>query len=336
MASAHRLLFVAALAASSLPVGRSGNAALLEKCDGGGRSPPPGVLAEHSLLQAKSEHRQTAQPRREDPALAHPDVLRSQAPAGPRDGAGMPFKVAKSAASHLAARVLQGATSRLLPLAKPPAGAWLSGIPERSAELGKAPRTGSGPGMAGEGGEGDATAFEIFVVGLAGASVYVVLVCCFAFIYVKYYRTEAPEEGWPTRPAGMETQPKDTFHFRIFDCDGCCGRDLSICLCGWCCMTIRWADTLSQPKVREEGSVHGFWALLLFATFCHALDEVTVGFSWLVMLIVAVRSRQKLRAVFGLEHSTVCTYCKDCLVWCCCCPCAAVQEAREVEYLPVP
>mmetsp|Transcript_48838 Transcript_48838/g.141452 ORF Transcript_48838/g.141452 Transcript_48838/m.141452 type:complete len:228 (+) Transcript_48838:44-727(+) len=167
-----------------------------------------------------------------------------------------------------------------------------------------------------------------------GSLVYLLLVLCAAYVYAQHgYRTEALEAGSPTKPPGIEELPADNFRFGIWDCDGCCGRDCKICLCGWCCLGIRWADTVSQNKLKLGV---GFWSMLLFHAICTCMDEITLGLSMIAFLSFAIYFRQRLRAAFGLKHATCGTYCQDCLVWTFCCPCAAVQEAREVEFLPLP
>lgn len=167
---------------------------------------------------------------------------------------------------------------------------------------------------------------------LCSVTVYVLAVVTCAYIYSAWgYRTPAPEEGSPLRPTGLDASHTGSFRFGLFDCDGCCGRDLKICLCSFVCLGIRWADTLSQEKVKLG---LGFWTLVFLHTLCIGLDVLTLDISCLVFIVIAVVCRQKLRAAFGLPRGTCRTYIADCLLWTFCLPCTAAQEAREVEYLP--
>lgn len=167
---------------------------------------------------------------------------------------------------------------------------------------------------------------------LCSITVYVLAVVTCAYIYNAWgYRTPSPDEGSPLRPTGLDPSHTGSFRFGLFDCDGCCERDLKICVCSFVCLGIRWADTLSQDKVKLG---LGFWTLVLLHTLCIGLDVLTLDISCLVFIVIAVVCRQKLRAAFGLPQGTVRTYIVDCLLWTFCLPCAAAQEAREVEYLP--
>lgn len=158
------------------------------------------------------------------------------------------------------------------------------------------------------------------------ACVYIIFVCIVAVCYISMIGLqEPPAEALFTHGEGTQGD----FYFGILQFDECCGRDQRLCVCAFCCLGIRWAETLSRDKLKLG---IGFWSALLFCTGCEA-------FWWLGLPIVfvcgAVYTRQKLRATFGLEHGTPRTFALDCLAWCCCSPCAAVQEAREVEYFAV-
>lgn len=166
---------------------------------------------------------------------------------------------------------------------------------------------------------------------------YMVLVLIVAAIYVYGgFRTMDDADGGEVGSLSerfniYEAEPDKEWAYTAFDVNNCCGRDQKICLCGWCCPWIRWADTLSQDKVQ----LIGFWPALLIPLICHLLDIVTAGLSGVIFLCVAVYFRQQLRKVFGVQHGTLKTVGLDCLLWWCCCPCAAIQEARQVQYARV-
>lgn len=164
---------------------------------------------------------------------------------------------------------------------------------------------------------------------LVSAVIYALLVIIVGFAYTQIVGlAEPPAEALFERSGDHQ---KGDFYFGILQFDECCGRDQRICVCAWCCLGIRWAETLSREKVKLG---IGFWSLFLFCTVCEAF--AFLGISTVVFVLAAVYFRQKLRAAFGLEHGTGATLASDCFAWCCCAPCAAAQEAREVEYLPVP
>jgi Cys-rich protein (TIGR01571 family) len=160
------------------------------------------------------------------------------------------------------------------------------------------------------------------------AFAYVLLVCIVALAYQKLLGFQEPPAEFMFKH-GEGTGQQSDFYFKLFQCDECCGRDQRICVCAFCCTGIRWAETLSREKIKFG---LGFWSLLLFCSACEGLTFLGLTF---VFVAVAVYFRQKLRAAFGLEVGTFRTYAMDCFVWFCCAPCAAAQEAREVQYLPV-
>jgi Cys-rich protein (TIGR01571 family) len=166
---------------------------------------------------------------------------------------------------------------------------------------------------------------------IIGQTVVVLLV---AWVYSSYYRHHAAEAGSQAVVASLpkEEDLDNGFHFGLFDCENCCARDQRICLCGWCCPGIRWADTISQDKNHLKIS---FWTLLLINLVCCVFNTATLGATGVIFLIPAIYYRQQLRKLFGLKFGTFDTCCCDLLVWCFCSPCAAIQEAREVEYLPI-
>lgn len=116
------------------------------------------------------------------------------------------------------------------------------------------------------------------------------------------------------------------FGFGLFTFDNC---SVSIFLCSCCCLPIRWADTVSK---KEHPFFLNFWVALLIMAGLTALDFLGYGLPGLLALLVAVFYRQKLRTKYGLEGGAM-SLVWDILAWCCCAPCAAAQEAKQVEFV---
>eukprot|EP00913_Durusdinium_trenchii_P010667 g10007.t1 len=96
-------------------------------------------------------------------------------------------------------------------------------------------------------------------------------------------------------------------------------------------MPFRWADTM------KAAGLLGFWtALLLFMLVAHLRAAAQdygpmMGLAaWLCSTAFFTYYRQQLRALFSIKNDTM-DKVKDFTMWCCCCFCAAAQEAREVR-----
>merc|ERR1719433_519887 len=130
-------------------------------------------------------------------------------------------------------------------------------------------------------------------------------------------RRLVPVEGMvPKPPQSRQRHPED-FHFSAFETDGCCGRDLPLCLCAFACVGIRWGDTLSTAKLKLG---IGFYTCVLLHAVCFGLDPSTLGVSSLSFVTTAVVYRQKLRRLFGIHRASFGTMVKDFLLWLCCAP----------------
>jgi len=171
-----------------------------------------------------------------------------------------------------------------------------------------------------------------------GALVSLCITGLFGYLYFSYIR---PNDLAPlTRTSANIDVKRNQPHFSHGLCDTaeCCGADRCMCFFAWCCPSVRWADTLSEDKAK----LLSFWpALLIFAVLnnlrgvvCYQISAI-VGLS---LLVAVVYTRQQIRKRYQLEHGTCGTVCFDCLTWCCCSPCAIVQEARQAQLLspPVP
>jgi len=122
-----------------------------------------------------------------------------------------------------------------------------------------------------------------------------------------------------------EIPKEQDFRYGIFDCFG----DFRICICGMCCLPIRWADTVSE----EKGGFLLFSTALLLSLAIGVVMRIPMvaGLGWIASVAVGVHFRQKIREKYGLENATLPSYCEDFFAWCCCACCAVCQEARQVD-----
>lgn len=157
---------------------------------------------------------------------------------------------------------------------------------------------------------------------LIGSAVWGIMVFIFGAIYATYFTYGYPQ---------LRTEPlvtREGFSFGL--CDGySCDPDSRICCFGHFCLPIRWADTASSPKI---GFVT-FWTGLFLYTIAAALNSISYGITGLICLALAVMNRQHIRARYGMPNRTFSTFVADIAVWCCCIPCAVMQEALEVEFI---
>eukprot|EP00440_Ansanella_granifera_P032454 gb/GFBE01035214.1/.p1 GENE.gb/GFBE01035214.1/~~gb/GFBE01035214.1/.p1 ORF type:complete len:365 (+),score=101.23 gb/GFBE01035214.1/:1-1095(+) len=157
---------------------------------------------------------------------------------------------------------------------------------------------------------------------LISAGVYLSLTLVFGWIYGAYFTYEYP----PLRKEPLVT--RHGFSFGI--CDGFqCDPDSRICLFSFCCLPVRWADTASSPKV---GYIR-FWSGLFLFAILFSLNGLSYGITGLFLLILVVLNRQRIRQVYGMPNKTFETVLKDIGMWLFCIPCAAMQEAQEVEFV---
>lgn len=157
---------------------------------------------------------------------------------------------------------------------------------------------------------------------LIGGAVWGIIVLIFGAVYARYFTYGYPQ---------LRTEPmvtREGFSFSL--CDGySCDPDTRICCFGHFCLPVRWADTASSPKI---GFIT-FWTGLFLYTVAAAFNSVSYGVTGLICLGLAVMNRQHIRARYGMPNGTFSTFVADIAVWCCCIPCAAMQEALEVEFV---
>eukprot|EP00747_Dinoflagellata_sp_TGD_P068450 gnl/TRDRNA2_/TRDRNA2_155715_c4_seq4.p1 gnl/TRDRNA2_/TRDRNA2_155715_c4~~gnl/TRDRNA2_/TRDRNA2_155715_c4_seq4.p1 ORF type:complete len:340 (-),score=51.96 gnl/TRDRNA2_/TRDRNA2_155715_c4_seq4:56-1075(-) len=165
---------------------------------------------------------------------------------------------------------------------------------------------------------------ELIIIGLCG------------FLYWSYKQRKEPI------PDVMSSE--SDFHYGFFDC-GCRRRldanDLEFfvlsimnelcCCCCPCWMFARWADTASSTKLGHGSGIWGFWPLYATAMLLVVLGELSLGFTWLLVVALGVFVRHRIRKVYGIREPFAQTCLCDLLAWCCCSPCAVFQEARQVE-----
>lgn len=165
---------------------------------------------------------------------------------------------------------------------------------------------------------------------------YVILVLVVAFLWKKGGgKTPQLSEPMGTR----EAQP--AWAYGLFDCSGATGEDLPICGMACCCPIIRWADTMSNPKVatsepKAPQTGLGFWQAIGIALALVFLSPFTGGLSSLLLFSIMMYYRHKLRQIFRHSPGTLGSFCYDFWGLCCCTCCAIVQEAREVEKVMKP
>lgn len=154
----------------------------------------------------------------------------------------------------------------------------------------------------------------------------------FVFLSAVLYRTFRKHVVRAPRDPDFVRRMEGGFDADILDCTGCFGEDRLLCLCSFCCLGLRWAESFDTD---HSGGI-GFWGALFLSTACLAFtgilfDSVGIG-CYLVFVLVAVLSRQRLRKAAGLEAGSAQTLVEDCVVWSCLCCCAGAQEARQVDH----
>lgn len=126
--------------------------------------------------------------------------------------------------------------------------------------------------------------------------------------------------------------PPFGFAYGLFSMDHCFGHHSSVCICSWCCAPLRLADTYAKEPLPLIAS---FWTALVLVTTLLGLNQLTLGVSHVIFLIMAIYYRQQLRKQYGLTTGAK-AGCTDFLAWFFCPWCAIAQEARQVEFVKKP
>lgn len=165
------------------------------------------------------------------------------------------------------------------------------------------------------------TMWDITMYSLLWGVVFLIFTCVVALVYLRL--KEAP------RPELVEQQLETHgFQFGIFDTTKC---SFGLCFLSFCCCPLRWADTVSQEKLK----IISFWPALLLVASLIAFGNIPYlgGILSLVLLGVVMYFRQSIRSHYGIDRGTCMTLAEDCLCYTFCAPCLVAQEARQVEYV---
>jgi len=106
-----------------------------------------------------------------------------------------------------------------------------------------------------------------------------------------------------------------------------CHEAPKLCLCGFFCSGLPWADTMGVL------GLIGFWMGLLLWVCAVFLDSLTGGISWLFMAAVFTYFRQQIRKKFEMKNETT-DMVTDYALWVFCPCCSIVQEARQAQEVP--
>ncbi|KAJ4959988.1 hypothetical protein NE237_019898 [Protea cynaroides] len=117
----------------------------------------------------------------------------------------------------------------------------------------------------------------------------------------------------PIVPAPPRPRPQAQVPWSTGLCD--CSDDLNSCCTTCCCPCITFGriSEIIDKGSSSCGANGAIYALIMYFTACQCLYSCSY--------------RSKLRAQYNLEEGP----CADCLVHCCCEPCALCQEYRELQ-----
>jgi len=152
---------------------------------------------------------------------------------------------------------------------------------------------------------------------LAGSFVYLVAGIALAFLYNKARFRHKNAFAVAPRPEAVRN-PK-SFSFSML---GCLSTP-NICLMGFCCPCLRWADTVDRIGFLP------YWKAFFAFFILQVLYGLTWGIAPICVVALGVYYRQKFRAKYDFENGTMRSVAVDTLAWLCCQPCAIIQEARE-------
>lgn len=175
------------------------------------------------------------------------------------------------------------------------------------------------------------------ILQLRSKLVYIVFILAVALLYdtLEYRTVASGDVGVQIAEADyMRVESDSKFHDGIFQAGDCFGKDRALCFCAFFCTSIRWAHTVSQPKLQLQTS---FWAAVIASGFfsVHGMWPGSAPAIVLILFGVAmcVNFRQTLRAKSDMESGSLATVMQDILAWTFCPCCAAAQEARQVEHM---
>lgn len=159
---------------------------------------------------------------------------------------------------------------------------------------------------------------SLMAAALGGLGAFLLIACC-AFVYQKNKvdPQQPPRDGLDHSAALLD---RGDWRFGLFDCM----HTPMICVLACCFPCIRWGDTMRMAGFMS------FWAAVLIFDFLYCANSATSGLTMLIVVMIATYQRQAIRRLFGMKSGTAETA-KDCAIYCCCSPCAIVQEARQLE-----
>lgn len=153
---------------------------------------------------------------------------------------------------------------------------------------------------------------------------YFIIVMLIALIWTKCTKPGRTKFGYSDRP-----NDSGKFAYSLFSTDHCFDIHCKLLLCSWCCSPLRIADTWAKEPLPL---MKNFWVALILIACLIGLSQLSLGFTSLVFLGLAVYFRQQMRQKYGMTNNgQICFL--DCLTWWCCPCCAIAQEARQVEYV---
>lgn len=174
------------------------------------------------------------------------------------------------------------------------------------------------------------------VMAIVATASWLVTVCCAGLVYRSFLSYPYPEPH--LFPPVTRTDFTFPWWFGMT-----CDPDWRICCCSFCCLPVRWAATASSAKLPEntrggwlQQCLLSFWGLLLGYCALYTLGLVSPDMSGWLLLLIPVANRQRIRKAYGMPYLDIQSCSKDLFIWCCCSPCASMQEALEIELVGTP
>lgn len=172
--------------------------------------------------------------------------------------------------------------------------------------------------------------YEAWGDSLIGTGVYIAFIMIGAVVFRQFYNH--PYKSKPFEDLMMNyTVRQNQFAYHLFD-GFHCTPDWRICCFGCFFTPVRWAQTISNPRL----ALLGFWPAVTIVTLLHSFSGISMYVSGFAFTIMAIVTRQRIRRLWNLPHGTCGDVTEDCFTWCCCGPCAAMQEAMQVEFVEQP
>jgi Cys-rich protein (TIGR01571 family) len=135
-------------------------------------------------------------------------------------------------------------------------------------------------------------------------------------------------------PQDKGSDGADRFAYSLFGCF----MDWRICMLSFCCLPLRWADTMDKANSGGRtisywhglALVLGFWVVNLTVTSA-AQHPFLGSFFTFALYCMHTMFRQRLRRRYEIGAGSLRSIAEDFCAWLCCPCCATAQEARHVE-----